>query len=230
MPYSNSQAYQWVLFDADETLFQFDAPRGLKLMFSRQGVDFSNADYAEYQQTNAPLWVAYQDGKISASELQLTRFSHWAKRLGRTPFELNSAFMTAMADICEPLPGAAELLDSLKGRARLGIITNGFTELQQVRLQKTGFAEHFDLLVISEEVGLAKPDPGIFEHALAKMQQPERKRVLMVGDNPHSDILGGLQAGLDTCWLNVKGEAAPEGIKPHIEVRSLSELQRQLCS
>lgn len=95
---------------------------------------------------------AYQDGKISASELQLTRFSHWAKRLGRTPFELNSAFMTAMADICEPLPGAAELLDSLKGRARLGIITNGFTELQQVRLQKTGFAEHFDLLVISEEV------------------------------------------------------------------------------
>ncbi len=94
MPYSNSQAYQWVLFDADETLFQFDAPRGLKLMFSRQGVDFSDADYAEYQQTNAPLWVAYQDGKISASELQLTRFSHWAKRLGRTPFELNSAFMT----------------------------------------------------------------------------------------------------------------------------------------
>ena len=65
--------YSWVLFDADETLFRFDAFQGLKLMFSRFNVDFTDQDYAEYQAVNQPLWVDYQDGRINAQQLQITR-------------------------------------------------------------------------------------------------------------------------------------------------------------
>lgn len=226
--YSSATPYAWVLFDADETLFYFDAFEGLKLMFAGFGVEFTQADFEEYQRVNKPLWVAYQDGKISAAELQTVRFEPWAARLNVLPQILNSAFLAAMAEICAPLPGARELLSALQGKAKLGIITNGFTELQTVRLQRTGLQHHFDILVISEKVGIAKPDVGIFEHALELMGRPAPEQVLMVGDNPHSDIQGGINAGIHTCWYNVHGHVAPAGITPHYQVSSHQELQQIL--
>lgn len=220
--------YRWILFDADDTLFHFDALQGLKRLFAGYGVDFGDDDYARYQAVNKPLWVAYQEGRISAAALQTTRFDGWAQRLGVTPAELNDGFLEAMAGICTLLPGARALLDALAPHARLGLITNGFTALQMARLERTGLADRFDPLVISEQLGVAKPDVRIFEHALERMGQPPRATVLMVGDNPHSDIRGALDAGLRACWLNVRGEAAPDGIAAHHEVRSLPELQRLL--
>ena len=215
-----SLPYQWILFDADETLFCFDAFAGLKLMFQGFGVDFTPADFDEYQLVNKPLWVDYQDGKITAAELQTIRFEPWAAKLAVTALTLNSAFLSAMAEICAPLPGVRELLAALQGKAKLGIITNGFTELQTVRLKRTGLQHHFDILVISENVGIAKPDVGIFEHALHLMGNPARDTVLMVGDNPHSDIQGGINAGIHTCWYNVHDHQAPAGIAPHYQVSS----------
>lgn len=220
--------YPWILFDADETLFHFDAFAGLQLMFSRHDYAFDSTEYDYYQSINLPLWQQYQQGDISALQLQVSRFTPWAEKLGQTAGALNSAFMQAMADICTPLPGATELINALKGRAKLGIITNGFTQLQQIRLERTGFAGVFSPLVISEQVGLAKPDVGIFNHAFSLMGHPPKQHILMVGDNPHADIQGGINAGIDTCWLNRHGAARPQGITPHIEVNSLSQLQQWL--
>ena len=73
--------YDWILFDADETLFHFDAFKGMKLMFERKGVDFTREDFAQYQQVNKPLWVDYQDGKITATDIKHLRFVEWAERL-----------------------------------------------------------------------------------------------------------------------------------------------------
>ncbi|QYJ86485.1 pyrimidine 5'-nucleotidase [Shewanella mesophila] len=222
--------YQWILFDADETLFHFDAFKGLRLMFSRFGVDFTREDFDIYQTVNLPLWVDYQDGKISAAHLQVTRFQTWAEKLKVSAQQLNDAFLMAMADICTLLPGAQELVNALHGKVNMGIITNGFTALQTIRLQRTGLLHAFCPVVISEEVGVAKPDLAIFEHALSEMNHPAREHVLMVGDNPHSDIQGGLNAGFDTCWLNHSNQLTPEGITPHYQVSSLSELQKLLMA
>jgi len=222
--------YDWILFDADETLFHFDAFEGLKLMFSRFGVIFTRVDFDAYQLINQPLWVDYQNGLISAAQLKQQRFTLWAEKLSVTASQLNSAFLSAMAEICALLPGAKELIEVLTGKANLGIITNGFTQLQTVRLEKTGLLGAFKHVVISEQVGVAKPDVGIFEHALKRMENPDRNKVLMVGDNPHSDIQGGLNAGLHTCWLNTHNAPRPEGIEPHFEVSSLQELQRILVA
>ncbi|NRD74120.1 pyrimidine 5'-nucleotidase [Shewanella sp. VB17] len=222
--------YQWILFDADETLFHFDAFAGLKLMFSRFAIDFKDTDFELYQHINKPLWVDYQNGLITAAELQTRRFIQWGEKIGVSAQQLNSHFLQDMAEICDLLPGAKALIDELVGKASLGIITNGFTELQTVRLQKTGLLDAFDHVVISEEVGMAKPDVGIFEHALALMNYPERNKVLMVGDNPHSDILGGLNAGVDTCWLNCHEQQASDGITPHYEVNSLYNLKLLLSN
>lgn len=220
--------YEWILFDADETLFHFDAYAGMQRMLTDYGVEFSDRDFEEYQVVNRPLWVDYQDGRITAQQVQERRFSSWAERLQVSSGLLNSAFLAAMAEICRPLEGAVELLDSLRHRARLGIITNGFGELQQIRLERTGLRERFEVLVVSELVGAAKPHPEIFRHALERMGDPAPERVLMVGDNPDSDILGGIQAGFDTCWVNWDGRTAPPGIHPDYEVNSLLELQNLL--
>ena len=224
------KAYDWILFDADDTLFHFDAFNGLQLMFSRYGVEFAEQDYDAYQTVNKPLWVDYQNGHIGARQLQRQRFQPWADRLHVPAHDLNSAYLASMAEICTPLAGAVSLLGALSGRARLGIITNGFTELQQARLERTGLAHHFEVLVISEQVGMTKPHRDIFDHALSLMGDPARDRVLMVGDNPDSDILGGINAGLDTCWVNVDGRTAAEAVTPTYEVASLAELERLLLA
>lgn len=222
--------YKWVLFDADETLFRFDAFSGLQQAFQQFDVQFTAQDYAEYQAVNKVLWVDYQNGVVTAQQLQHQRFNQWAIKLNTSTQALNSAFLNVMAEICVPLEGAERLLNTLKGRVKLGIITNGFTELQQARLQRTGLGHHFDLLVISEEVGLAKPHRGIFDHALSFMGDLAREHVLMVGDNPDSDILGGLNAGLHTCWLNAEKKPVPDGIIPHYQVASLAELETLFTS
>jgi 5'-nucleotidase len=224
------KTYDWILFDADDTLFHFDAFSGLQLLFSRFDIIFTKQDYDEYQIVNKSLWVEYQNNNITAEQLQNQRFNSWANKLQVLPQNLNTAFLEAMADICIPLVGASSLLAALKGKAKLGIITNGFTELQQTRLERTGLSDYFELLVISEQVGVAKPHVDIFLHALSAMGNPPRELVLMVGDNPDSDILGGINAGLDTCWINVDNRPAPAGITPRYQVSSLLELENLLLN
>ena len=221
--------WDWIFFDADETLFTFDSFGGLQRMFLDYSITFTAEDFQDYQAVNKPLWVDYQNGAITALQLQHQRFDLWAERLNVTPGLLNDAFLNAMAEICEPLPGAVSLLDSLKGKAKLGIITNGFTALQQIRLERTGLRDYFDALIISEQVGVPKPDPRIFDYALEQAGNPDRSRVLMVGDTAESDIRGGINSGLSTVWLNPHGRAQPEGIQPTWTVTSLNELEQLLC-
>lgn len=221
--------WDWIFFDADETLFTFDSFGGLQRMFLDYSVTFTADDFQDYQAVNKPLWVEYQNGAISALQLQHQRFEGWAAKLNVPAGDLNDAFLNAMAEICTPLPGAVSLLKSLKGKAKLGIITNGFTALQEIRLERTGLRDYFDLLVISEQIGVAKPHPKIFDYALAQAGNPARERVLMVGDTAESDILGGMNAGLSTCWLNAHLRALPDGVTPTWTVTSLGELEQLLC-
>ncbi|SPY32656.1 pyrimidine 5'-nucleotidase [Pasteurella canis] len=215
--------YQWLFFDADETLFSFDAFAGLQKLFSDYGVDFKQTDFEEFQRINKPLWVQYQNAEITAEQLQVTRFSSWAARLNKKPVELNDHYLIAMADICKPLEHVVETLAVLKEHANLGIITNGFTTLQRLRLEKTGLADWFEFITISEEVGIAKPDPRIFEHSLNLANVTDRSQVLMIGDNLESDILGGHNAQLDTCWLHYTRENTTN-ITPTYSIGRFDEL------
>ena len=221
--------YDWVLFDADDTLFHFDAFAGLRTLFARYGQVFAETDFNHYQATNLPLWRAYQNGHIDAQQLQTQRFEHWAKRLAVSSQQLNDEFIAIMAALCTLLPGAQSLLNALQGKVKLGIITNGFTAMQHARLANNQLTGIFEPIVISEQIGKAKPDVRIFEHALALMGQPDKSRVLMVGDNLHSDILGGQNAGIKTCWLNHHQAEIEPGILPDHQVQQLAELEVLLC-
>ena len=237
---TEAKTYDWILFDADETLFSFDSYTGLHHMFSGHGYEFTRSDYEEYQALNKSLWVELQKGSITQKELQVLRFRAWAEKLNEirkaadasateiTPSELNDAFLDSMAVTSAPLAGAMSLLESLRGRVKIGLITNGFTRLQEKRLLNLGVREFFDLIVISEQVGLAKPHREIFDYALTRMGDVSRDRVLMVGDTPESDILGGMNAELDTFWINHHGKTIVESIRPTYTAGSLPEVQERL--
>jgi YjjG family noncanonical pyrimidine nucleotidase len=216
--------YDHILFDADDTLFHFDAFSGLQQMFDRYQRPFDQDEFQRYQQLNLPLWQQYQNAQISATELQQRRFEPYAAELGVSAMQLNNDFLQTMATLCTLLPGARDLLDFLRGKARLGIITNGFTAMQQARLEHCGVADLFDPLVISEQIGVAKPDPRIFQHAFAQLGEPDKHRILMVGDNPHSDVLGAQNVGIHSCWLNTTAMPLPAGIEPTYQIQSLFEL------
>ena len=222
--------YQWVLFDADETLFNFDAQAGLTHLFIQYNVEFTDADYQEYQAVNQALWLQYQAGEISAQQLQITRFQAWAKKLVVPAEQLNADFLDAMAEVCQPINGVIEMLDELSSKAKIGIVTNGFTALQKKRLANTGIDKFINLLVISEEVGFAKPERKIFEFALNKMANPKPQNVLMVGDNLDTDILGGNRMAFDTCWFNPHSKVNQTRLKPTFTLKHFSDFYKLVTS
>lgn len=216
--------YQWVLFDADETLFSFNSYLGLKAMLARYQIDFTEQDYEEFQAVNKPLWVAYQNNEITAQDIQTRRFAKLSMQTGVTPQQLNQELMVEMALVSKPLEGVIEMLNALYGRIKMGIITNGFTDLQQKRLENTNTMHFFDIVVISEQIGAAKPDRQVFDYAFALMDECDRTKVLMVGDTLSSDVLGGNNAGIDTCWLNISKKENNTHIKPTYEIHAIKQL------
>lgn len=216
--------YRYVLFDADETLFRFDIMAGLVHLFKQYHIPFTQADFNHYQLCNKQLWIDYQNGLIDAEFLQVKRFTQWGEKLNIPAKVLNDQFLDAMGIICKPLPGAVAMLTAIQKHAKLGIVTNGFARMQENRLRKTKLDHMFDWLVISEEVGVAKPNIAIFEHTMALMGNPPKNEILMVGDNAASDILGGMNAGIDTCWLQHPGEELPANINPTHKITDLTQL------
>ncbi len=219
-------SYDWVVFDADETLFRFDAKRGLTQLLQSYEVDFTEAHFQRFKEVNAPLWDAFQRGEISAADIKARRFVDWEARLGVSSMELNRQFMAQMGSISSTLDGAEAMLNSLDKKVGMGIITNGFVELQQERLVAHQLEQYFDFVVVSEALGVAKPHPEIFHHTHREYisEDVPAHRILMVGDNPHSDILGGQRAGWHTCWLNEHEVPCPDEVSPNHTIRHLSEL------
>ncbi|QBQ63064.1 pyrimidine 5'-nucleotidase [Actinobacillus indolicus] len=216
--------YQWILFDADETLFSFNSYLGLKAMLARYGIEFSEADYDAFQAINKPLWVAYQNKEITIQELQTTRFAKLAEQTGKDPLALNKELMAEMAIVSKPLPNVVEMLNALYGKVKMGIITNGLEALQQKRLENTGTTKFFEMVVVSEVVGVAKPNAKIFEYAFEQIGDIDKSQILMVGDTLSSDILGANGVGIDSCWFNHTGENNTTEIKPTYEITDIKQL------
>ncbi|MFC3911917.1 pyrimidine 5'-nucleotidase [Pseudaeromonas sharmana] len=196
-------AYQYILFDLDDTLFDFPADRALALALEHYSVTLTPELLADYQQLNQALWQQYNQGNIDAQTLKSERFRELAPMAGTDPLTLNSRFLQAILQCSQPLSGVEQTLQQLHGRVGLGIITNGFADVQHARLKQSGLARFFDFVVVSEEEGVTKPDPRIFHNALSRMPAVSANDVLMVGDNPGTDVAGGAASGMETCWFNL---------------------------
>ncbi|GFP76173.1 YjjG family noncanonical pyrimidine nucleotidase [Clostridium fungisolvens] len=222
--------YEVIIFDADETLFDFK--KSEREAFKNAMIEF-DIEYDEnhhlkiYSEINTAIWKEFEQGLITQEKLKVERFKRLANKLevAFDEFEFAKAYMKHLANASFLFDDSEALVESLYKDYKLTIVTNGLTDVQNGRIKKSIIAKYFQDVVISEEVKVAKPDPRIFEMTLKNIKQTDKSKVLMVGDSLSSDIKGGVNAGIDTCWYNPSKTPNTSEIKPTYEISSLNELK-----
>ena len=222
------RAYRWIVFDADGTLFDFQAAERLAL---RQTLGFFHIDltpevHAAYRNISDALWAAFERGELSSQTLRVRRFEMLRDEFAfePDPTEVSERYIHDLGGHNPLLPGAKQVIRNLAGRFELIIATNGIAEIQRQRFGRSEIRPYFRDVVISDEIGVAKPDPAYFDVVFERMGRPKRSEVLMVGDGLSSDIAGGEGYGLDTCWVNAAGILDGSDPQPNYVIRNLTEL------
>lgn len=220
--------YKWLLLDADGTLFDYDQAEAtaLKRTFEELGCAYQT-EYAEvYRQINGQIWLEFEQGGITQERLRTRRFEllFEALKLECVPETFSSRYLSNLAEGIDLIEGAEEVLRALLGKIGLVMITNGLKDVQRPRFARSSIADCFTDFVISEEVGAAKPDPRIFDFAFDRMDHPRKEEVLIVGDSLSSDIQGGNNYGIDTCWFNPARKPHSADVNVKYEISRLYEL------
>ena len=227
--------YTHLLFDLDNTLLNFS--RSARAGFTDTMTHFGLADTAEYwdiyQRHNHHCWSEREQGRMSLDTLRRTRFRLFAEEIGHPQLDgldMNRVFLEGMAARPFLMDGAQELLDRLRAEQyTLAVVTNGLQEVQRPRIERAGLTDYFETIIVSDEIGVAKPDPAFFEHTFEQLGHPERANCLVIGDNLHSDILGAVRYQIDSCWYNYRRAARPVlDFSPTYEVQVLAELPEVL--
>jgi YjjG family noncanonical pyrimidine nucleotidase len=222
--------YTALLLDLDHTLLDSDASE--TLAFERALASVGIADPGRYLpaygQINRALWARVERGEIIADQVRTVRFEQLVVTTGidAAPEALADAFARGLGAYGELYPGAREVLDALDAEpsVSLALVTNGLSDVQRARIDRLGLGRYFDVIAISSELGTAKPAPAIFEIALAGLGGPAKRSALMVGDSLSSDIQGGRNAGIATCWYNPQRRpGGGDGLVDH-EIATLDSL------
>ncbi|MGY0374392.1 YjjG family noncanonical pyrimidine nucleotidase [Clostridium sp. JNZ J1-5] len=222
--------YELIIFDADETLLDFkraeeDAFENTMAYFN---LDYSRENYLEaYREINEAVWDEFEKELISAEDLKVERFKRFFKavNLDLDPKKANELYMDKLCKSCFVLDGAVDILRELQGNFKLALVTNGLVDVQDVRIRQSEIAKFFHTIVISEEIGVAKPNPEIFKYTFKKVGHMHKETALVVGDSLKSDIKCGISFGIDTCWFNPKRLQNDTDIKPVYEINSLEQLK-----
>lgn len=225
--------YQAYFFDFDHTLFDSDASEALAFehALAAAGVEPGPDLFATYKRINSGLWGEVESGRRTPTEVKTLRFAQLVDQadLDLDPLALAASFTTGMQESGELYPGALEILEQLRERGPVVMVTNAISEIQRRRIARLGVDSMFDAIIISSEVGVSKPAPGIFDHAFAALVDLDRSEIsrpstLMVGDSLTSDMAGGLAGGLATCWFNPHGKTRDGSLALDHEIERLDQL------
>lgn len=226
--------YRDIFFDLDRTLWDFDTNSRAALTeiyieydLKVAGVDSADSFIEVYNGINTMLWKAYRMGNLRKQELRHLRFSktlaHFGcgdralgECLGKTYISI-SPYKTAL------MPNALEVLDHLAGKYKLHIITNGFDEVQGIKLQKSGISKFFDVVITSEMASARKPSPEVFELAMAKASASVSASI-MIGDDLDTDIAGARNLGMDQVYFNPHENAHNDPVT--FEIKDLNQLRQ----
>ena len=220
--------YGIILFDADQTLFDFkkceyqalsEALCELSLPSGKEYID-------RYSEINESLWKKLERGEIEKTRLTLERFELFCREFS---FDcdasvLSELYKARLAEQAILIDGAEELVKKLSKDHRLFIITNGIKKVQTGRFSRSPITSSFERIFISEEIGHEKPKREFFDAVKALIEGFDEKDAIVIGDSLTSDIKGGIGAGIDTCWYNPEGKEAPEDMPITYVIRDLEEI------
>lgn len=212
--------YEVLFIDLDDTLYDFSAnsQEAYRTVYDLLGYSqwFESFEhyYTIYWEYNQQLWVRYSAGEITRDYLNAERYAHPLRVMGvpdadAISIRFGDESMKRLPLGTRLMPHAREILEYLRPKYRLYILSNGFTELQSRKMNSAGIAHYFDGVILSEDIGVNKPHPEIFEHAL-RVARVAPHQALMIGDNLEADIQGAHQVGMEQVFYNAKKIALPE--------------------
>lgn len=224
---------KYVLLDIDDTLLDFGKAEAaaIKKTFERIGIPATDEVIARYSEINNAQWSALEKGELTRQQVLVRRFDILFEELGikGVPSEMAQASYEYLLGIGHYfIDGAVELLEALKDKYELYIVSNGTACVQDSRLASAGIAPYFKDIFISERIGADKPSREFFDRAFSRIEGFEREKAIIVGDRLSSDILGGINAGITTCWFNPKRLPPDPDIPADYEIHALDELPELL--
>ncbi|MBO7194211.1 MAG: YjjG family noncanonical pyrimidine nucleotidase [Bacteroidaceae bacterium] len=228
--------YRNLFIDLDDTVYDFSAASResfletyVQLRYERFFDSFEHY-MSIYEPYNLELWRIYGEGKITKEELNRRRYSHPLEVVGVQDQQLADTFCReALGRIPTKgnlVPGAIELLEYLRPKYRMYILSNGFKELQSRKMQTAGIDKYFDAVILSEDIGVNKPDCRLYEHALSTTSSKPGES-LMIGDMFDTDIVGAANSGIDNIYFNPKGKTG-HPFAPTYEVKKLLDIKEIL--
>lgn len=221
--------YKVLFFDVDGTLLDFDAAEreALGLLLRDRSIEIREEYIQCYHRINASMWKMLECGEITREKLQSERFVQFFDAIGlkgKADGEENRIYRKYLSQAAIPIAGAEAVLQELGSRYPLYVVSNGNTQVQYGRLGISGFQKYFRQIFLSEEIGYTKPDKRFFEECLRQLPDVKREEILLIGDSLSSDMAGGRNAGIDTCWYNPMKTVEDASIPVTYEIRDLKEL------
>lgn len=220
--------YDFILLDADRTLFDFDKAEDLALtaVLEARGLPATEEIKAVYREENHKAWALFEQGKVTKPQLTVLRFRSFLERVGleSDAETMNRDYTANLSTHCIPLGPSEEVCRLLAGHCRLSIVTNGLSVVQHGRMDRCSFRSCFADLFVSEDLGCQKPQKEYFDAVAARIPGFDPARALVVGDSIESDIRGANHAGLDCVWFNPKGQPLPAGVTATYIISTLNDL------
>jgi putative hydrolase of the HAD superfamily len=221
-----------IFFDLDHTLWDFETNSDMAFdtIFKKHKVNVDIQKFLNYYRPiNENYWKLYREEKISKNDL---RYGRLKDAFNKIKTKVDDELIELLAvDYIEHLPlnnflfaGAFEILEHLQPKYNMHIITNGFNEVQFKKIENSGLAKYFDKIITSEEVGVKKPNPLIFQYALQQTNAAASESI-MIGDNWEADIMGAKNVGLDVIFCNFNRQPVSSNIK---SVKNLLEIKQYL--
>jgi len=229
--------YTTIFFDLDDTLV--DTAQNNKEALQDIYVDYSFNNnfptfenfYKKFQSINLNLWDLYAHNKITKDILKTTRFKDTLKGTAeispKESLKINDDFLERVNTKKNIIDGMKDVLDYLKPKYQLYILSNGFEEVQDKKMENANIKPYFNKVILSDHVGVNKPDPKIFNYALSEAKV-SNKDTIMIGDNLNTDIMGAKNSNIDQIWYNPNNLSDEFAVNPTYTIQSLDELKKIL--
>lgn len=223
-----------LLFDLDNTILDFDRSEelALKKTLMEFGLEPKREILKRYREINIKHWQMLEEGILTRAQVLVGRFEELFHEFGieQNGDAVSRRYETYLSEGHYFLPGAEDLLNELHGKYEMYVVSNGSAVVQEGRLKSSGIGRYFNDIFISELIGYDKPSLSFFEICFDRIRGFDRERAIIIGDSLSSDIRGGINAGIKTCWFNPKGIAQREDLVPDFEVDSLDKLPALFAS
>ncbi len=221
--------YKYILMDADDTLLDFkeDETNAISSLYKYIGIEPTPLLINLYSDINLSFWKMYERGEIEKSEIGPGRFKKLLKELGIKGDcnEIDKKYRSYLANCGVTFPNTIQVCQKLKEKGyHLYIVTNGTESIQKSRFANAGFSKVFEKYFVSDFIGYQKPKVNFFNRVFEEIGCFDKSAYLIVGDSLTSDILGGKNAGIDTCWCNFRNKTNETKLVPDYTIENISQL------